>query len=85
MDFNCGNVEAHIPASFNGAFGPVMPPGQGQDAGFLHSPRLANFFREDPVLWFAQAEFAFENSRIYNERARASAVVSSLDCEVLQI
>ncbi|XP_043470227.1 uncharacterized protein LOC122503665 [Leptopilina heterotoma] len=85
MDINCGNHEARRQPSFAGAFGSAMPPGQGQGVGHLHLPKLANFFREDPELWFAQAEFSFKNSRIYNERARASAVVSSLDCEVLQI
>lgn len=84
------NDEARGPFSFAGAFGPSAPPlclnplnREHVDATY-RMPKLSSFFREDPALWFAQAELAFECSHVRSERARAGAVVSSLDCDVLQ-
>lgn len=47
-------------------------------------PKLPDFVRTDPGLWFAQVEFMFEVGRVTGQRTRAATVVSKLDFEVVQ-
>lgn len=47
-------------------------------------PRLPDFVRFDPRLWFTQIEFMLSASRITSQRSRAGAVVAVLDFEALQ-
>lgn len=46
-------------------------------------PRLPDFVRSDPGLWFTQVEFMFEVSRITAQRTRAATIVAKLDFEVV--
>lgn len=62
----------------------VNPQFQERVEATYRIPKLSSFFREDPGLWFAQAELAFEYAHLRSERARAGAVMPSLDCKVLQ-
>lgn len=48
-----------------------------------HVPKIASFFREDPALWFAQAEISMRNARIVAEATKADTVLAALDVEVL--
>ncbi|XP_051156309.1 uncharacterized protein LOC127278571 [Leptopilina boulardi] len=61
-------------------------PGEAQNVAPVNyrTPKLPKFFRNDPELWFAQAEAMFLYARLTSERARAGAVISVLDFDVIQ-
>lgn len=46
-------------------------------------PKIPNFFRSDPALWFVQVEASLRNSRISVESTMADVVLAALDAEVV--
>lgn len=53
------------------------------DASSYRIPKLPGFFRSEPALWFSQAEMMFQYAHLTSERARAGAVCSVLDFDVV--
>lgn len=64
--------------------GAIDPNREHVDASY-RIPKLCNFFRNEPALWFAQTELLFDYARLTSERARAGAIMAALDCDVIQV
>ncbi|XP_015436653.1 PREDICTED: uncharacterized protein LOC107191996 [Dufourea novaeangliae] len=46
-------------------------------------PKIPEFFREDPALWFSRVEATFRNARIVDEQTKVDFIVGALDFEVI--
>lgn len=61
----------------------AVPTASANRIDHYRVPKIASFFREDPALWFAQAEISMRNARLTSEATKADTVLAALDVDVL--
>ncbi|XP_043474042.1 uncharacterized protein LOC122506112 [Leptopilina heterotoma] len=66
-----------------GGSGGGVPSFGHTDSISYRIPRLSGFYRSEPSIWFSQAEIMFDYARLTSQKARAGAVISVLDFEVV--